>query len=271
MGRIEQALQHARQRQKTGGPGLPGRATDGSLHEPVPAGGLVLSGLRRVELDPEHLARNRVIATSGNSPGSEAFKMLRTRVRRSMEAQQLMTLAVSSAAASEGKTLIATNLAIRMAEDNTEVILADFDLRHPSVSQLLGLDPSLPGLRDYLSGRVRLEDACVCPGPERLAILPNTTVSEDSSEILRSSKMSELVAELRAGGPSRVVIFDMPPLLYADDFLAFAPYVDALLLIVCEGKTKRVELAEAYDMLTGVNVIGTVLNKSVGRTEAYYY
>lgn len=234
--------------------------------------GLVFSAMRRVNTDPDVLRRNRVIATSGTSGGSEAFKMLRTRVRRAMEAQKLTTLAVSSPAMNEGKTLVATNLAFRMAaEASSEVILADFDLRHPSVSGLLELDSSLPGLHNYLRDEASLQEVCVSPGPDRLAVLPNNRASENSSEILRSAKMAELVAELRTGGPTRMVIFDMPPLLYADDFLAFAPHVDGLLLVVCEGKTKRVELAEAYDMLSGVNVIGTVLNKSVGRTEAYYY
>ncbi len=82
--------------------------------------------------------------------------------------------------------------------------------------------------------------------------------------------MAELVAELRSRGGSRIVIFDLPPLLHADDFLAFSAHVDGLLLVACEGKTKRQDLQEAFDLLDGVNVLGTVLNKSVSQGENYY-
>ncbi len=274
MGQIERALDRARTQPQRGAGtrDILSRAVrpriDGTLGAQMD-----FKALRRVELDPAWLQRKHVIATSERSSASESFKMLRTRVRRTMESGGLTTLAISSPTASEGKTLVAVNLALRIAADpGAQVILADFDLRHPSVSETLGLDPNLPGLAQYLSGEANLEEVCVCPGPEGLAILPNSIVFENSSEVLSSEVMTELVGELRGHGAGRgpTVIFDLPPLLSADDLLAFSAHIDAMLLVVNEGKTLRSDLSDAVDSLAGINVIGTVLNNSVGRSETYY-
>lgn len=75
--------------------------------------------------------------------------------------------------------------------------------------------------------------------------------------------MAELVQELKNRYPSRIVLFDLPPLLSAADALAFAPYVDAALLVVEEAKTKNEDITRAAALLGSTNLIGTVLNKSV--------
>jgi Mrp family chromosome partitioning ATPase len=74
--------------------------------------------------------------------------------------------------------------------------------------------------------------------------------------------MSRLVEEMKNRYPSRIVIFDLPPVLNTADAMAFAPYVDATLLVVEEGKTTRKEVQHALDLLSATNVIGTVLNKA---------
>ena len=232
------------------------------------------SKLRNVQLQPKTLDRNRVIATSKHSAANEAYKMLRTRIKQSMQSKNLTTLAISSTMAGQGKTLTAINLAFSLARDTTlEIVLVDFDLRHPSIFRTLGINSKLPGLVNYLNHKSSLQDLLISPGSERLAILGKSRVFEDSSEILSSPRTQELLAELQSESSSRIVIFDLPPLLSTDDCLAFTPWIDAVLLVVAEGKTRRTELAEAYDMLQGINIIGTVLNQSSSRGEryAYYY
>ena len=236
--------------------------------------GIDFSKLRNVKLQPKTLDKNRVITTSKLSAANEAYKMLRTRIKQSMQSKNLTTLAISSTMAGQGKTLTAINLAFSLARDTTlEIVLVDFDLRHPSIFRTLGINSKQPGLVDYLEHNFPLQDLLISPGSERLAILGNSTIFEDSSEILSSPQIQELIAELVSDNPSRIVIFDLPPLLSADDCLAFSPWIDAVLLVVAEGKTRRTELLEAYDMLQGINVIGTVLNQSSSRGEryAYYY
>jgi Mrp family chromosome partitioning ATPase len=100
------------------------------------------------------------------------------------------------------------------------------------------------------------------PDIDRLVILPAGKEMINSTEMLRSPKMIRLVTELKNRYPSRIVIFDLPPLLSQADTLGFSPYVDCVLLVVDEGHTKTDELKRAATLLKNTNVLGTVLNKA---------
>jgi len=93
-------------------------------------------------------------------------------------------------------------------------------------------------------------------------ILPGGRTRANSAEMLNSPKMVRLVEELKTRYSSRIILFDLPPLLSVADTLAFSPYVDAALLVVENGKTQAEDLKRAIGLLQGTNVIGTVLNKS---------
>ena len=83
--------------------------------------------------------------------------------------------------------------------------------------------------------------------------------------------MADLVQRLEAESPRRIVIFDMPPILAADDVLAFAPQIDGLLLVVGEGTTGRDALKSAKEVLDEMNLVGVVLNRSAERNDSAYY
>jgi Mrp family chromosome partitioning ATPase len=83
--------------------------------------------------------------------------------------------------------------------------------------------------------------------------------------------MVQLVEELKTRYPDRIVLFDLPPLLVGDDVIAFAPNLDAIMLVLEEGKTTRDELVRAYELLDGQRIIGTVMNKSVFNVDAPGY
>jgi Mrp family chromosome partitioning ATPase len=89
--------------------------------------------------------------------------------------------------------------------------------------------------------------------------------------MLRSPKMVALVNELKHRYPDRLVVFDLPPLLAADDALAFAPYTDAMLLVAEAGATSRDDLQKALEMLKSTPIIGTVLNKAHSPRGSYGY
>ena len=78
------------------------------------------------------------------------------------------------------------------------------------------------------------------------------------------------IADELVKGASRFVIYDMPPVLAADDVLAFGPLADAILFVTSEGKTSRTEVMKACELLDGTNIIGTVLNRSDEKTASYY-
>ena len=280
MGRIEKALARAReQRQKGPGPAAAGTEVRSVAHaHPAPLKGpkrptqvTRLPNVRHVDLDLALLAENRIVYAMHDSAATAAYKILRTRVLQRMRTNNWNALAITGTAPGEGKTLTAINLAISLAgEVNQIVYLVDLDLRRPSIHRYLGFEPQY-GLSDYLQNNTPLSEILVNPGIDRLVILPNDKHFENSSEMLSSPRALELVQELKAHDPSRLVLFDMPPLLSSDDMIAFSPYVDALLLVVSEGKTTRDDVLRARELLHDVNVVGTVLNHSLDIASGYAY
>ena len=172
--------------------------------------------------------------------------------------------------AGQGKTLTAINLSAALAREmHRTVLLVDADLRNPSIHDRFGLSSS-KGLIDYLLDDVPITELLVNPGIEKLVVLPAGRQVPNSSELLSSPKMANLVDELKTRYPSRIIVFDLPPLLSSDDTLAFSPFVEAVLLVLEDGKTTKGELARAMEVLDGVHVLGTVLNRS-SETQASYY
>jgi protein-tyrosine kinase len=193
---------------------------------------------------------------------TDAFKILSTQVLQRLRENRWNTLMVTSPGGHEGKTLIAINLALSLAmEVNQTVLLVDADLRNPSVHDYFGLHPS-SGLGDYLVSTGTIEEMLIHPDIDNFTLLPGGKPLLNSSEMLGSPKMAELVRELKNRHPSGIMVFDLPPLLSAADVLAFSPYADATLLVVEEGKTGKEDVARAAEMLGASNLIGAVLNKS---------
>lgn len=224
--------------------------------------GITYTHTRQQPLKPEVLARNLVVTGSGRDPVTLAYKMLRTQVLQGMEAGGRNMLAVTSPGPGEGKTLTALNLAISLAREvNHTVLLVELDLSHPSLHEYLGYEPG-HGITDYLLRDMPLQDIMFNPGIERLVVMPAGPPAAFSSELLSSPRMVHLVKELKERYPSRLVLFDLPPLLSTDDGLAFLPHVDAALLVVAEGQTSHKEVEQAKGFLDSTHLIGTVLNRS---------
>jgi len=228
---------------------------------------------RTVGLYPGWLRQNRVLTAESPEEAVQAYKVLRTQVHQRMRANGWRTLGITSPRRGEGKTVTAVNLAISLAmEPSHTVLLVDADLRQPSVHTYLGLEVE-NGLREYLLGAMPVEQILVHPMIRRMVVLPGSGPVPSSSELLVSPVMLSLVQELKRRYPSRHVIFDLPPVLGGDDVLAFAPYLDAMLIVAQEGKTNRDELARAAELIQSANhnLIGTVLNRSAehNRYEAY--
>ncbi len=169
-------------------------------------------------------------------------------------------LAIVSPGEDEGKTLTAINLGLSFAQEvDQTVLLVDANLREPSVHRYFGFTPEA-GLSDYLLSGTPLDKILVNPGVDRFVILPGGRPLLNSAEMLGSMKMAKLVQELKMRYPSRLVIFDLPPVLSVADALAFSPYVDAAIMVAQELKTRRHDIVRAAEMLKSVELIGTVLN-----------
>jgi Mrp family chromosome partitioning ATPase len=236
----------------------------------APPAQLDVSRLRTVKLDPAVLEWNRVVIDD-QSGGSAAYKVLRTRVLQRMRRNNWKSLAVTGTCPDEGKSLTALNLSINLARHiGTSVVLVDLDLRKPSIHRHLGIAPE-QGLGDHLRGGMALEEVAVrLGGIERLGVITNERSFANSSEILSSPQAAELVEQVKQG-EGRIAVFDLPPVFAGDDVLAFAPLVDAVLIVLAQGTTKRTDLIAVRELLQNVNVVGAVLNRSSEEVAPYYY
>jgi protein-tyrosine kinase len=274
---IEEAVRKTAERYQR--PAPPEQGTGGRPRlRRVPPPASETANVRRfqpVTLDRAVLDDNNVISGMTDPGALRAYKILRTRLLRRLEANQWHSFAVTGATPGEGKTLTSINLAMALAQDsNTWVFLVDLDLQRPKVASYLGLNNSLGerGLTDFLLGDATLEQIIYSPtGMDRLAVLPNFQTIANASDLLTSPRMDELVQGLEAEMPRRIVIFDMPPVLASDDVLAFSPQVDGMLLVVGEGFTNRDALKSAKALLQEMNLLGVVLNRSEAQDEGAYY
>jgi protein-tyrosine kinase len=226
---------------------------------------------RVVPVDPLRLESERILSAGARERQGLPYKMLRTQVLRRLDKLGVNSLAVVGTAADTGKTLTAINLAITVAADpERTALLVDLDLRKPSIHRRLGIDPTV-GIDDCLRGSRPLAEALVrIDGYDRFAVLPARERSLDSSELLSSRRTHELIHEMRSRYRDRIVMFDLPPVLQADDALAFARHVQAVLVVVGEGKTRRDDLVRTLELLRDVPIIGTVLNGTREAVDDYY-
>jgi protein-tyrosine kinase len=224
-----------------------------------------------VKLDSVHLENYRIVAQNKNDPTGWIFDSLRTQVLQKMEENNWRTLAVLSPTPEAGKSVVAINLAISIAKQpKRTAILVDFDLRKPRVAQYLGIHRE-KSLNNFLEGTAELTDIIVNPGIPRLSIVPTNKPVNQSSETLSSSLVQNLVIELKERYKSRIVIFDLPPILNADDAMVILPQVACVLLVVADGQHTEAEIDKTMLLLTKSNILGVVVNKSEGESNSYYY
>jgi Mrp family chromosome partitioning ATPase len=234
---------------------------------------LVFSHTRVASSEPSVLRANGVIPADASGPAGHAFKMLRTQVLQRLEQHGWNTLAVVSPTPEDGKTFTAINLAIAIAGDTSHTtLLVDFDLRNPSVHQRFGIRPDI-GVEQCLRGEAVVSQVLINPqGYPKLLLLPAREPVANSSSLLSSERTRRLTSELKERYRNRVVLFDLPPVLGADDALAFLPQVDAALVVVGAEHTHREDLVRCCEILRHIPVIGTVLNGSRTDTSfAYAY
>jgi len=241
----------------------------GSTAKP-PLAAIVYTRTRVFTPAPAVLEANRVMNPGSTDPGAVAFRMLRTQVVQRMDANNWRSLAIFSPGDRDGKTTTAINLAASLASDRRHtVLLVDFNFKRPSVAARLGLSPE-SGADDVLAGAACVEDSLYHPdGFERLIVLPARGSLMNSSEILAGPRSREVVSELRNRYQERVIVFDLPPVLHADDALGFAPLVDCGLVVVAEGRTRRNDLTRTIELLHKTPLVGTVLNRAADAPPGY--
>jgi Mrp family chromosome partitioning ATPase len=242
--------------------------------EVMPSAPAVALDFAQLSIDPAVCARNRVLVSglSGHPQAHivDAYRMVRTRLRRWMGAEQSPGLGVVSAGPDEGKSVTSINLALAFAREKKQnVFLLDLDLRNPSLCRYLGASPPAE-IGSYLAGGTRAEDIFFTTGIDNLVLAGSLSSHDNSSELLGGDALAALFAYIRKTDPQALILVDLPPLLQSADALIVAPHLTAALLVVADGITRRDQLDRATELLAGMTVAGVVLNRSREGVEDYY-
>jgi protein-tyrosine kinase len=220
-------------------------------------------------IDPQvaqRLARNRVITALHDPAILDAYRVMKSRLLAAVRPEGHTLIGITSPVGSEGKSLTAVNLATILAMDpECSVLLVDCDLRTPKLHSILGL-PGDPGLTDYLARPTNSAPLQSQTEINRLSLLPAGKSMPNSSELLGSRRMNQLIHSLKSEKPGRFLIFDLPSTLGSPDVLALLPAMQAVILVVEESRSVADDIRKAGDVLAGANLIGTVLNKSMNAT-----
>jgi protein-tyrosine kinase len=275
---IERALEKLRQAgalQSAGGARaaqpepLPPRET-----APQPVVAQAVSAYPRLEVDPGSVVQHRIMIPgmnlSVNERAAAAYRMIRTRLRHIGRTNKLQSFAITSPAADEGKSVTALNLALSAARDPSQnIFLLDLDLRNPSICKYLGVKPPRE-LVSYFLGEIPAAETFFTIGVPNLAIAGSFTSSEQASELISAGELEALLVYIRGVSSNPLVLIDLPPVLVTDEALLVAPRVDATLLVVAEGKTRRDSLERAQNILADFTCAGVILNGSTEPIESYY-
>jgi len=191
---------------------------------------------------------------------AEAFRGLRTNILFSTAGAPPKVIVVASAGMSEGKTVIASNLAATLAESGGKVILVDADMRHPSCHPHFGV-PNDVGLSTFLTGR-GFEEVVHEVGAARLAFIAAGPHPPNPAELIGSTRMAEMIARLRE--EYDFVVIDSPALLPVTDGVILSRYADGVVLVVRAQDTSRDMVLRARDLLRVANahVLGAVMNNT---------
>jgi protein-tyrosine kinase len=191
---------------------------------------------------------------------AEQFKMLKSMILFPESTTPPRTIMVTSVAPGEGKSFVASNLAVSIAQNIDEhVLLTDCDLRKPDIHKIFGYG-EIDGLTEHLSKGKSLSSVLYKTIVDKLTLLPGGRPSHNSTELLASEKMLGLLQEAKSRYRDRYIIIDSPPPYMASEANVLARYVDAVLLVIGKGKTKRESIADMVEMLGRKKFLGVVFN-----------
>jgi polysaccharide biosynthesis transport protein len=202
------------------------------------------------------------------SPVTDAFRSLRINVEFSTLDSPLKTIVVTSASESEGKTTIASNLAVSLAQGGKKVVLLEADLRRPKLHTPLGISED-SGLSQVFLNGINVNEVMHPWVDENLNVVVGGFTPPNTTELLGSARMDRVLNEIEKRAD--IVIIDAPP-FFVPDALVLASKVDGVLLVVSSGSSKEKDVRGMMEQIdrTGVKVIGVAMNKVTQEKPAYY-
>ncbi len=228
--------------------------------------------LPEISPSPAEMDRHHIHSRKRSSDGA-AFDIMRTKLMHQLRSNNWRRVAITSPTPGCGKTTLSVNLAYSIArQSDLSCMLLEFDLRRPSMAKMLGVsDP--PQFADVLTGDAEPEDR-LRRIAGNFAVGLNSAERHDSAELLQMVETGRVIDRMEQRFAPDVMLFDMPPMLLADDTLGFIDQIDCVLLVAAAGSSSMAEIARCSDELKArCNFLGVVLNKCryLDKKDAYGY
>lgn len=224
----------------------------------------------KILYDVNNIDKNLVSLLKAQSFENEQFKMLRTNLLFPSTGKSPRTIMVTSAVPDEGKSFVAANLAISIAQSIQEhVLLIDCDIRRPCIHTQFGFG-DVAGLSEYLANGPSLSSLLLKTEVNKLSILPGGKPPHNPSELLSSQRMSKLLEEVTERYRDRYIVIDSPPPKLTAETSAISRQVDGILLVVEYGSTPRQMVSDLINMMGKEKILGIILNKLDMRFSSYY-
>jgi exopolysaccharide transport family protein len=201
---------------------------------------------------------------------AEAFRALRTNILFSTSEAGSRAIVVTSTAPGEGKTTVAGNLAVGMAQAGQRVLLIDADMRRPRAHEVFDRNVE-PGLSNLLVGDARAAEVVQRTEVPNLWVMPAGKTPPNPAELLGSRRFADLLTSLKE--QFDLVIIDTPPVMAVTDSAIVAHRASGVLFVIAADKTSREAAQQALDQLENARArfIGAVLNGADVERESYYY
>lgn len=228
------------------------------------------AALPQRRIDVEALASQRII-TPSDQPEAAQFDIMRTKLLATAREKGWQRIAITSPTPGCGKSTVALNLAFSLARNReTRTILLEMDMRRPAFREMLDIKENAH-LASLLAGAGTFEEHAMRYGPN-LAISPCARPVRNPAELFHAPTTDEVLAQIIQEYDPTLIISDLPPMLVGDDVLAFAPKVDAV-LIVAGAESSTIDQIDACEreLAEHCEIAGVILNKCHHMGEDYGY
>ena len=232
-----------------------------------------LAYIPKVRLKKHSNASNLTVTITNpriNPSFNESVRNLRVKLQKVLPAGESHVLLVTSTLPNEGKTTVATNLALSLAAEGKRVILIDGDLRKQSLKGALGVDQPSDGLVEILTGNSKNFRLLNVP-KSTLLLLSGDETTDLPQRLLDTPRMQQVIDLLRS--KLDFIIIDTPPAGILSDAATMAKYADATLYVVRQDLASASQILDSIQNLSanGVNIVGCTLNQTQAGTTRYGY
>jgi capsular exopolysaccharide synthesis family protein len=220
---------------------------------------------------PALAADSRLVClTDQGGLAAEKFRVLGLKLRHLREKRKLTRIVITSSIPEEGKSMIASNLALNQSRSKIlNTVLVDGDLRRPELARRFGFSRNLPGLSEVLRGERQLSEVVYKLEGSGLRFIPAGVTPENPIEVMQSGRLQQLIEQLETF--FNWIIIDTPPIRPLADTPVWMKLADGVLLVTREGVCEKKQLERALEIIDRSTMLGVVVNSCSSNDQKYYY